>query len=112
PPPRQDLRDLQDQPALQGTPALSFHAGCPEEAAETRPFSWGGGSGGSRDCDRLRGFRRSHGATPPYNRLTFHEDLAMRLQIIALLALCAAAGTAFAAGPAGDTLLIERVQQE
>src|SRR5690606_19780407 len=111
PPPRQDLRDLQDQPALQGPPALSFRAGRPGKAAETRPFSWatpggsGGsrglrGSGGSRDCDRLRGFRRSHGATPPYNRLTIHEDLAMRLQIIALLALCAAAGTAFAAGPA------------
>ena len=36
----------------------------------------------------------------------------MRLQIIALLALSGAAGIALAAGPAGDTLLIERVQQE
>ncbi len=36
----------------------------------------------------------------------------MRLQIIALLALSGAAGIACAATPAGDTLLIERVQQE
>ena len=52
------------------------------------------------------------GMARPYNRPTIHEDLAMRLQIIALLALSGAAGIAFASSPAGDTLLIERVQQE
>ena len=36
----------------------------------------------------------------------------MRLQFVALLALSATAGLAFADNPAGDTLLIERVQQE
>ena len=36
----------------------------------------------------------------------------MRLQFVALLALSAAARLAFADNPAGDTLLIERVQQE
>src|SRR3546814_4710949 len=105
PRPRQDLRDLQDQPAFQGAPALRRFVVEPSHARLPRK--------GRSDAAFLRcgSHAAEHGAALQSAR-TLSRTTAMRLLIAASLLLSGLAGAAAADTLAGDTLLIERVQQE